>query len=237
LPASFAGLGRLEADLCGFFDHRELALGLRRATRRVGLRRAEPSRPSKEIPMTTLRSTLFALACFAPFTVALGGCTAQADLEAESTEETASTEDALVSGWTSYISEETPPLSCDQSSLISSVQISGSYADNIRAFCQPTRAARADSYWTPRFSEEGTNYQFCNAGYWATGLSCSGRYCDNVSIQCSRMTNVTPQNCYWSGWVSEEGSGRLNFGSGYYARGAQCSGRYCDNMRFYVCQL
>lgn len=161
-----------------------------------------------------------------------------ASQEASGEEEVVGTsEQALVSGWTSYVSEETAPIQCDGGSLLTGAQCSGRYCDNTRVYCQPTRGVRGDSYWTPYFSEEGTNYRFCNDGYWATGLACRGSYCDNISLQCSRITNVTARSCYWTGWHSEENGGLLWFGAGYYARGAQCSGSHCDSKRYYVCQI
>jgi hypothetical protein len=147
-----------------------------------------------------------------------------------------STEQAIYSGWTSFTSEEYPPIICDSASLMNSFQCSGSYCDNIRAYCQPTSGSLGSSYWTSYFSEEGTNYRFCNPGFWVTGLSCTGGYCDNISLQCSYIGNKTPVSCYWTGWISEENGGTLSFGNGYYMRGAQCNGSNCDNMRFYVCQ-
>jgi hypothetical protein len=169
---------------------------------------------------------------------ALGACTVPAPDEAINDEEenVASAAQAIYSGWTPYTSEEYPPIACDSASLMGSIQCTGGYCDNIRAYCQPTSGSLGGSYWTSYFSEEGTNYRYCNPGYWVTGLACTGHYCDNISLQCSYVGNVSARNCYWTGWVSEENGGYLSFGSGYYARGAQCSGGYCDNMRFYVCQ-
>lgn len=148
----------------------------------------------------------------------------------------ASTQEAIYSGWTPYTSEENPPIICDNASLMSAVQFSGRYSDNVRAYCSPTSGTLGSSYWTSYFSEEGTNYRFCDWGYWVTGLSCTGGYCDNVALQCSYIGNVTATSCYWTGWMSEENGGYLGFGAGYYMRGAQCSGSNCDNMRFYVCR-
>lgn len=151
-------------------------------------------------------------------------------------EELTSTEQAVYSGWTPYTSEEFPPISCDSGSLMSYVQCTGRYCDNIRAYCSPTGGGLGGSYWTGYFSEEGGGPAVCATGYWVTGLSCQGDYCDNVALQCSYISGITAYNCYWTGWISEEGGGTLYFGAGYYARGARCDGNYCDNMSFYVCQ-
>lgn len=177
---------------------------------------------------------------------ALGGCgpassEGEGDInndDASNAEVVGSSEQAVYSGWTPWISEENPPITCDGGSLIRRVQCSGSYCDNKRVYCEPTGASAGESYWTPYFSEEPQSYQTCASGYWVTGLACRGRYCDNTALQCSLMYNISADGagCYWTGWVSEEGGGNLSFGAGYYMRGAQCSGRYCDNMRFYVCR-
>ena len=139
-------------------------------------------------------------------------------------------------GWTAYTSEEYAPIVCDSGSLMNSVQCSGSYCDNIRAYCQPTGGSVGPSSWTSYFSEESPNYRYCASGYWVTGIACTGSYCDNISIQCTRIYNVSTLNCYWTGWVSEESGGTLSFGYHYYPRGVQCNGSNCDNKRFYVCQ-
>lgn len=150
-------------------------------------------------------------------------------------EEVASTQDAL-NGWTSWTSEEYPPVGCGPA-LVDAVACNGWCCDNIALGCQPVNATLSyATTWTSYFSEEGTNYRYCPSGAWMTGIACNGWYCDNISLQCTYAYNVTPANCYWTGWMSEE-SGSLYFGVGYYARGVQCNGAYCDNKRFYVCQM
>jgi hypothetical protein len=169
------------------------------------------------------------------------GCTAGIDSADDSTQEdeeaeVSSTQEAIVSGWTPFTSEEFPPIVCDGGSLINTVQCTGKYCDNLRTYCKPTGGSKGGSYWTSYFSEEGTSYRTCSPGYWMTGLSCTGKYCDNVSLQCAQISGANAVNCYWTGWMSEENGGTLGFGAGYYARGAQCGGSYCDNLRYLVCQ-
>lgn len=144
---------------------------------------------------------------------------------------------AVLNGWTPYTSEEYAPISCSGSGIFKAVQCSGAYCDNIRAYCGSTAGTRGSTTWTSYFSEEGTNYRFCAANQWVTGLACRGKYCDEVALQCSAFTGVTPSACVWTGWISEEGGGYLDFGAGYFARGMQCSGAYCDSKRWYVCRL
>ena len=33
---------------------------------------------------------------------------------------------------------------------------------------------------------------YCQPHYWITGLACQGRYCDNVSLQCSQILYSRP---------------------------------------------
>src|SRR5690242_8019911 len=64
----------------------------------------------------------------------------------------ASTEQAVYSGWTPFTSDEYPPITCDGVSLMSAVQCTGRYCDNIRAYCTPSTGVRGSSYWTSYFS-------------------------------------------------------------------------------------
>ncbi|WP_437287598.1 hypothetical protein [Sorangium sp. So ce406] len=172
--------------------------------------------------------------------LALGGCVASAEgSDAETPGDEAdigSTEQALFWGWTHYTSEEFAPILCDSGSLLAAVQCKGDYCDNIRAYCEPAGGNIGHTYATDYFSEEGTDFRYCNYGYWVTGITCRGDYCNDISLQCSQISNFSQTNCYWTGWVSEEGGGTLSFGSGYFMAGAQCDGDYCDSKRFYVCQ-
>ena len=172
-------------------------------------------------------------------TATFGGCgmgPAEPSNDQDAATSLATTEQEIFSGWTAYTSEEYAPVTCDGGSLISAFQCSGSYCDNIRAYCQPAGGVRGFSYWTPYFSEEGANSKDCGIGYWVTGIACSGSNCDNISLQCSYMSNFTRKNCYWTGWMSEENGGTLSFGSNYYAVAVQCSGSNCDNKRYLACQ-
>jgi hypothetical protein len=158
-----------------------------------------------------------------------------ADLDEDSL---ATTEQSVLSGWTPFTSEEYPPITCDGPSLPSEIYVTGPYADNLQLRCQQdSRIVRADSYWTNYFSEEYNGMTYCPRGYWITGMACQGRYCDNVSIQCTRILNSYPTlvSGFFGGPVSEE-QGRLYFG-GKYPVGAMCLGPYCDELRFATAYL
>lgn len=194
---------------------------------------------SKEISTAVrVRCSGGLLALLATFVVACSGVAQDGSTEGseQADNEVATVKQATISGWTPYTSEEFPPISCDSSSLLSAVQCSGNYCDNIRATCTPTAGSRGGSTWTSYFSEEGTSWRYCGSNQWVTGLACTGSNCDNISLQCTTMTGISWHNCYWTGWVSEENGGYLSFGNNYFTVGAQCSGSNCDNKRFYACQ-
>lgn len=145
-------------------------------------------------------------------------------------------QDALILGWTAWTSEEYAPITCDNGSLISQVHFSGSYSDNVRAYCKPTGASVKSVAWQPYFSEEGSGTYLCPGGSWVSGISCDGSHCDNISLQCTYLNDSTASWCGWSPWMSEENGGLLQFPARFYAQGAQCSGRFCDEMRFWICE-
>ncbi|WP_434044315.1 MULTISPECIES: hypothetical protein [Sorangium] len=91
--------------------------------------------------------------------------------------------------------------------------------------CEPTGGVVGHMYATDYFSKEGTDTRYCNHGYWITGITCSGDHCNDISLQCSRISNFSATSCHWTGWMSEEGGGSLSFGAGYSMVGAQCDGR------------
>lgn len=69
-----------------------------------------------------------------------------------------------------------------------------------------------------------------------TGMACSGRYCDNISLECTKPTVGRLGNCQWSPPLSEE-QYLYNFGDNRFVTAVECTGSYCDNKRFYVCSL
>jgi hypothetical protein len=83
--------------------------------------------------------------------------------------------------------------------------------------------------WTHFVSEEHGegNPAQCH-GSLVSGLGCSGRYCDNVGLECSAP--VGTGDSFWSSYFSEEGSAEFVCPEGHYVTGARCSGRYCDNV-------
>jgi hypothetical protein len=175
--------------------------------------------------------------------------------------------------WTSWVSEESggPQAGCTAwNEAVSGQGCSGSYCDNLRLLCTTLPfGATIDStsvHESGWFSEEtdGTatwvsegwykhdadNSHVCNWGNsppaFITGIRCSGKYCDNIKVECGEATApwfgnqrlaVGVTNCSWTGWYSEEQGTAINFGTNRYATGVECNGSYCDQKRFYVCSM
>jgi hypothetical protein len=141
-------------------------------------------------------------------------------------------------------SDEYPPITVDTGYLIGGFRCMGDYCDNIgigyRWLGDRSRGTPApdfgDTYWTPYFSEEPpNNARECPVGYWMTGISCQGSYCDNISIQCTRVF-VAGGACEWGPKFSEEEMYFVLPGS-RYARGIACFGSYCDNLSVKYCYM
>jgi hypothetical protein len=154
--------------------------------------------------------------------------------------------------WRGYTSEETEPSVCAFGDLVSGFGCRGSYCDNVRPECERRRLEISSRFWATQISEERTdlcqaqsgettrcfNYmQKCSTTGFMSGVSCSGHYCDNLSLECVFLEDFTRTGCYWSSWISEENGGTILLPVGYYAAGMECSGHYCDNKRFYACRL
>jgi hypothetical protein len=142
------------------------------------------------------------------------------------------------------ISEETPPAVCNSGWFVSGIRCTGPYCDNIEIFCTklPGSTVGADHRWTPWVSEESSSPGWCGPGpNLIAGMACGGRYCDNVSLYCVPLVNLSSVRCWTTRSVSEEGGGNLSFVEGgaapVVASQMSCSGRYCDNLSFRVCQI
>lgn len=176
--------------------------------------------------------------------------------------------------WTPWVSEEGggPETGCSAyNEAANGSGCSGSYCDNVRLQCttMPFNASIVPSsvYWSEWTSEENSglttyfgggwfqydedDYHVCHAwnnqpGF-ITGMKCSGRYCDKISVECGQARAsllrggasypVGVTDCSWTGWYSEEQGTSINFGANRYATGVECSGSYCDQKRFFVCSM
>jgi hypothetical protein len=168
--------------------------------------------------------------------------------------------------WTEWISEEgNLPSSCNNGfDGAIGFACAGSNCDNVKLACARVPGGllldEGTTRWSEHFSEEGAksgqNLRLCNAivpSGIVTGIHCTGRYCDNIALECTSPMSLrfefqfphfrvekrpaTLTGCGWSGWLSEEDGGVFNFSKGNFITGVECGGSYCDNKRFFVCSL
>jgi hypothetical protein len=144
------------------------------------------------------------------------------------------------------ISEETPPAVCDPGSFVTAVKCTGDYCDNISISCARfSNATFGSASWTDWVSDEQGERRCWSPDYrFIAGFACRGRYCDNVSLYCVEVTNLSSVNCTQTGSVSEEGGGNLSFNGPWFdghgpifASGMTCSGSFCDNKSFRACEV
>lgn len=142
--------------------------------------------------------------------------------------------------WTGYTSEEYPPLICPNRYAVRGVDCAGDYCDDTSLDCRFTGRGQGEHTWLPYISEEGAgtaNEAHCDGNnMWMTGITCSGDYCDNVSIRCSALLGTTTGNCTWSEWFSEE-QAPFRAPNNRYVKGIECGGSYCDNKRYRHCRM
>jgi hypothetical protein len=99
----------------------------------------------------------------------------------------------LVSGrtWENFISEESPNnFKYCYPGFITGVACKGSYCDNISVECSSLTSFSSPGpcFWTGYFSEEQGGQLTFPTGYYAAGVQCSGRYCDNMRFYACRLS-------------------------------------------------
>ena len=149
--------------------------------------------------------------------------------------------------WNPPISEESAQPSECPFSPVDQFQCTGKNCDNIRIHCSDlVRLRRLSSRWLPAISEEhvpmgpnatGRPAAFCNvdAGEVITGVSCSGKYCDNISFQCSIFEGLVKNgfnNQHGHTVSSNAPGGLLEFGPMRFAYVASCHQSYCGQLSF-----
>ena len=83
--------------------------------------------------------------------------------------------------------------------------------------------------WTPSTSEEaGENSPARCESRLVSGLKCSGRYCDDVSLQCGDQLPLETKS--WSPYFSEESKEGYTCPNGEFIQGVRCHGKYCDSL-------
>jgi hypothetical protein len=141
-------------------------------------------------------------------------------------------------------SEEYPPITVRHGSLIGGFRCYGRYCDNVgigseRIYFPAEQLWRiGDNYWTSYFSEEDDpwHYRECANEHWMTGISCNGRYCDNIALQCTEIAFSRRSACEWGPKFSEEEHWFI-IPPNRYAVGIACFGSNCDNKSVKHCVL
>jgi hypothetical protein len=108
--------------------------------------------------------------------------------------------------WTGYVSEEQPDgVFCPPNSIVYGIRATGSFSDNVSIRCVPADfpAQGVNCAWSPWFSEEqgdfGQSWDVSTQSYaWAvaTGVRCSGSYCDNMSYFICEPKCRTNADCF-----------------------------------------
>lgn len=134
---------------------------------------------------------------------------------------------------TDWFSEEPPAqASCNDGYAVKEVRCKGSYCDDKQLYCcsdnLPEIYPNTHSE-SPYFSEEQRPY--VGYGRIVVGMSCTGKYCDNVSLKMMNVKNEV-NNYEWGPWFSEEEGKGTCSGNGYVA-GLDCNGRYCDDLSLF----
>jgi hypothetical protein len=85
------------------------------------------------------------------------------------------------------------------------------------------------SGWTAYTSDELPPV-VCDGGSMPTAVQCTGKYCDNIRLNCQPTAGV-PSGSYWAAYFSDEGTPVFrNCPAGYWMTGISCTGSYCDRI-------
>lgn len=148
-------------------------------------------------------------------------------------------------------------VSCPANQLGAGAFCQGKYCDDVTWQCSGISDDIGRSYEVTeiggytRQTTDGKPPAICNPNRVMVGMSCSGRYCDDMQIQCASVKlaeevseiashsevqfGQTPdEGCDWTAYFSEEDLGQT-CPQGKFPRGLACTGRYCDNMAIYCC--
>jgi hypothetical protein len=92
--------------------------------------------------------------------------------------------------YSSWFSEENNGSYQTGSKFISGLGCKGDYCDNIRVRILDTPKLSNDGqcFNMPQISDGSNSESKCPEGYLGAGLSCSGNWCDNISLRCCRYS-------------------------------------------------
>jgi hypothetical protein len=99
------------------------------------------------------------------------------------------------SSWTDGFSEEdTNYRVCDGNGFVTGLRCSGKYCDNLQLRCASlaNKPQRTGCYWTASVSEEDGGRFVAPEPTYVAGVSCNGRYCDNLNLYVCRADGADP---------------------------------------------
>jgi hypothetical protein len=142
--------------------------------------------------------------------------------------------------WTSYVSEENPPVNCASGYAVRGIACTGEYCDNMSLWCCSYMIGPDNIVtdgWTGYFSEERHDYTYTPTGSFVYGLACNHDYCDNINLQYLFSNSLRyAGQCSTVGPVSEENPNHIECGNDEFVAGMYCTGDYCDNVSLYCCK-
>jgi len=97
------------------------------------------------------------------------------------------------SWWTDYFSEEGQNYRiCDNDGFVTGIRCTGDYCDNVSLRCSQldNGGVRSQCYWTASVSEEGGGRFVAPEGMYVAGMSCNGRYCDNINLYVCQLDDA-----------------------------------------------
>src|ERR1700755_350463 len=106
--------------------------------------------------------------------VGLSSCAIDTDPQ-ERTQEPA----VFAGSWPNFTSEEHPPLTCPNGTLVDEMQCTGSYCDNVALHCGSLNTSSIPGNFSNYISEESPNNNVeCPTNQFMVGVARTGRYCD-----------------------------------------------------------
>lgn len=135
-----------------------------------------------------------------------------------------------------------PPIICPQGFMTASLNCTGSYCDNITMTCSRNLREVTGLFWTRFVERDGANTATCGAAGgpdgFMSGIACSGDYCDDIALQCTRLTLFRPDftDCGTVEFSEEQGVQRWP-SVFHFPVSIRCSGTHCDNKRLTACRL
>ena len=77
----------------------------------------------------------------------------------------------------------------------------------------------------------------CPEGTLKGGLSCAGKYCDNVRLKCVKSRSRANSNGFFTRYFSVEYDAMMRCPSRTAVAGVSCKSKYCDNIALYCVKV